>query len=320
MSSTVYDWGSMPEPTEPVLPRAVALAWGVAANPQRGPKRELSIERIVDVAVELADSGGLSAVSMSSVATALGFTPMSLYRYVTAKDDLLVLMQERGIGVPPESINEVEGGWRPGLRTWAQETLRLYEEHPWLLDIPIEGAPQTPNNLAWLDSALQVLDGLPLDFEDKVSIVLAIMAQIRWQGTVVRSYVEVAKQAGMTPDALDLAGSAMLEEFVTPEQFPFVYQAVAEGVFSPVGGGDPFAFGLERVLDGVEAFLAASPAERRSAEPLPNPLDAIATRDQKYKEAVKARREAEKALREARKRERERLREARDRAREAERR
>ena len=320
MSTTVYDWSPMPEPTEPVLPRAVALAWGVAANPQRGPKRELSIERIVDVAVDLADAGGLSAVSMSSVATALGFTPMSLYRYVTAKDDLLVLMQERGIGVPPESIHEVEGGWRPGLRAWAQETLRLYEEHPWLLDIPIEGAPQTPNNLAWLDSALQVLDGQALDFEDKTSIVLAIMAQIRWQGTVVRGYIESAKLAGMSPDDLDLAGSAMLEEFVTPEQFPFVYQAVAEGVFSPVGGGDPFAFGLERVLDGIETYLAHAPHQPPKSAAAADPLDAVAVRDQKYKEAVKSRREAEKALREARKRERERLREARDRAREAERR
>ena len=91
-------------PAEPELPRAVALAWGVAANPQRGPKREMSIERIVDAAIEIADAGGLAAVSMASVASALGYTPMSLYRYVTSKDDLLVLMQETGVGVPPESV------------------------------------------------------------------------------------------------------------------------------------------------------------------------------------------------------------------------
>src|SRR3954471_7084300 len=136
MSSTVYDWASMPEPSEPVLPRAVALAWGVATNPQRGPKREMSIERIVDVAVELADEGGLAAVSMSSVASALGFTPMSLYRYVTAKDDLLVLMQERGIGIPPESVLDTEG-WRAGLKAWADASTQMYREHPWLLDIEV---------------------------------------------------------------------------------------------------------------------------------------------------------------------------------------
>src|SRR6478735_3857094 len=115
MSSNVYDWVTMADlsDADPELPRAVALAWGVAANPQRGPKRELSIERIVDVAVEIADAGGLSAVSMSSVATELGFTPMSLYRYVSAKDDLVLLMQERGIGVPPDSVVQAET-WRAG--------------------------------------------------------------------------------------------------------------------------------------------------------------------------------------------------------------
>ncbi len=165
-----------------------------------------------------------------------------------------------------------------------------------------------------------MLDGQPLDFEDKVSIVLAIMAQIRWQGTVVRSYVEVAKQAGMTPDAFDLAGSAMLEEFVTAGAVPVrVPGGPARACSSPVGGGDPFAFGLERVLDGVEAFLAAAPSRPPTPASDPDPLEAIAVRDQKYKEAVKSRREAEKALREARKRERERLREARDRARQQER-
>ncbi|MFT4285478.1 MAG: TetR/AcrR family transcriptional regulator, partial [Protaetiibacter sp.] len=203
----------MAEPTDPELPRAVALAWGVAANPQRGPKREMSIERIVDAAVELADAGGLTAVSMSSVANALGFTPMSLYRYVTSKDDLLVLMQERGIGVPPESIVEAEG-WRDAIRAWGRETVQLYLDHPWLLDIPIEGTPQTPNNLAWMDAGLAVLRELPLDYEDKVSVMLAVMAQVRWQSTVLRGYLQAAEAAGVTADAIDSRASGLLAHLI----------------------------------------------------------------------------------------------------------
>ena len=80
------------------LPRGVALAWGIAADPQRGPKREMSVERIVEAAVEIADAEGLGAVSMAAVAARLGYTPMSLYRYVTAKDDLILLMQEEATG------------------------------------------------------------------------------------------------------------------------------------------------------------------------------------------------------------------------------
>jgi AcrR family transcriptional regulator len=316
MSSTVYDWGSMPESTEPVLPRAVALAWGVAANPQRGPKREMSIERIVDVAVELADAGGLSAVSMSSVASALGFTPMSLYRYVTAKDDLLVLMQERGIGVPPESVLETEG-WRAGLAAWARASTQMYREHPWLLDIEISGTPTTPNNLAWLDAALAVLADVPVDDDDKLDIVLAIIAQVRWEGTVTRGEQSAAAAAGADLNELDAGAAQLLDELVTSEEFPFVRRAIDAGAFAPVSGGNPFAFGLERLLDGVELYLATAPSRPPKAASVPDPIEAAAARDQKYKEAVKLRREAEKSLREARKRERERFREARARAREA---
>jgi len=62
--------GPVAEDADLELPRGVALAWGVAADPQRGPKREMSVEKIVDAAVELADAEGLGAVSMAAVASA----------------------------------------------------------------------------------------------------------------------------------------------------------------------------------------------------------------------------------------------------------
>ncbi len=96
----------MADAVEDALPRAVALSWGVAERPQRGPKRELSIERIVDAAIEIADAEGLAAVSMSRVAASLGFTTMSLYRYLTSKDDLLLLMQDTVCAVPIPSEDD----------------------------------------------------------------------------------------------------------------------------------------------------------------------------------------------------------------------
>ena len=294
------------ESAEPELPRAVALAWGIAANPQRGPKRELSIERIVEVAMQLADAGGLASVSMAAVASELGFTPMSLYRYVSAKDDLVLLMQESGVGVPPESIAESAqdgGGWRPGLRAWAAEQLAAYADHPWLLDIPISSMPITPNNLAWFDAALEVLGATALSADDKTSVVLAVEAQARWEATVRRGY------AGGASDSPEARDAALLAALITPEQFPAVAAAMEAGAFTPGAGGDPFVFGLERVLDGIEAYLAGrSPA----APPAVDPLEKEAARDTRYKEAVKARREAEKKVREARKKERELLKAARE--------
>jgi AcrR family transcriptional regulator len=291
------------------LPRAVALAWGVAANPQRGPKRELSIERIVEVAIQLADAGGLASVSMAAVAAELGFTPMSLYRYVSAKDDLILLMQEGGIGVPPEAVREAasgEAGWRAALTAWEQGQLAGYLEHPWLLDIPIASMTPTPNNLAWFDAGLEALAATGLSYDEKASVVLAVQAQARWEGTARRGPGPDGDAAAETRDA------ALLASLVTAEEFPSIHGALAEGAFAP--GHDSFAFGLERILDGVEAYLDGRAAPSPAA-PVVDDLDAEASRDQKYKEAVKARREVEKKLREARKRERELLRAARERLR-----
>jgi len=295
LSSRLYD-----EPvSEPDLPRGVALAWGVAANPQRGPKRELSIERIVDAAVEIADAGGLGAVSMASVSASLGFTTMSLYRYVSAKDDLVLLMSEAGFGVPPETVREA-ASWRDGLKLWSHAQVMMYERHPWLLDIPITGTPMTPNSLGWLDAALEILKDQPLDSEEKLSIALAVMAQTRWRGTIERGYRDAAAAAGISENAIDSGAASLLDTLITGEEFPYLRVLLDDGAFAP-GPDDPFAFGLDRVLDGIERYIAAQPADR--VRPGWEAPDAVGA-DPKVREEAKRVREAEKNLREARKRER----------------
>ena len=86
--------------TESGLPPAVEQLWGLRGpgRARGGPKPALSLERIVAAAVELADAGGLAALSMSRLAEKLGFTTMSLYRYVASKDDLLVLVLDAALG------------------------------------------------------------------------------------------------------------------------------------------------------------------------------------------------------------------------------
>ena len=69
---------------------------------------------------------------------------------------------------------------------------------------------------------------------------------------------------------------------------------------------DPFAFGLARSLDGVEAYLARRGGRRarRSRRAWATLDDADIAGDKRFREARKAVREAEKALRDARKLER----------------
>ena len=77
-----------------VLPPSLELLWGRREVGRRGPKPGLNVDAIVAAAVDIANAEGLAAVSMARVAKAVGFTTMSLYRYVTNKDELLQLMKE----------------------------------------------------------------------------------------------------------------------------------------------------------------------------------------------------------------------------------
>jgi len=295
------------------LPRSVALAWGVASNPQRGPKRELNIERIVETACEIADEGGLGAVSMNAIASRLGFTTMSLYRYVAAKDDLTVLMGEYAMGVPPADERE-DAGWRERFRHMATLLQKMYREHPWLIDLPITGVPMTPNNLAWMDAGIGCLDGTPLDQHERVALMLALNGLVRWQMLIYRGYELESERLGTTPEALDLRADELIAGLVTEDRFPYLVHAVRAGVFSPEGA-DPFAFSLERLLDGIEHYIDGEAAGRPATRVISSleGSDEI-LRDKAVREAAKLRKEAEARLREAKRKERDAILKAKERA------
>ncbi|MCM3781198.1 TetR family transcriptional regulator [Microbacterium hydrocarbonoxydans] len=299
----------MTENEPPELPRGIALAWGVAANPQRGPKREMSVERIVETAVDIADADGIGAVSMAAVAAALGFTPMSLYRYVSAKDDLLLLMQEHATGVPPEPHRELDGWREVLLHLWGEQVL-LYQRHPWVLSLPITGSPITPNSSAWLDANLAVLEGTPLSTDERMAVALAVTGHARWCGIVLAGYTEQARGSGLTPDQVAIRESELYDRVISADEFPALRRAIDDGVFT--SPADPFRFGVERTLDGVAAYIDALDrgAPHEDASEWVGAAPAELAGDRRVKEANRAVREAEKALRAARKQERQAIREA----------
>lgn len=292
----------MTDVPEPELPRGIALAWGVAANPQRGPKREMSVERIVEAAVEIADADGLGAVSMAAVAARLGFTPMSLYRYVTAKDDLVLLMQEEATGLPSEEATSA-GGWREQLTALYNEQVQMYLRHPWVLDIPISGSPVTPNSAAWMDAGLRALAETELTYEERLAVVLMVTGTSRWTGTVLAGYARTERERGLRGHDITVQEDALFRALISADGYPELRAAIEAGVF--LDDSDPFRFNLERSLDGVAAYIDRVASEGRGPRSLWAQLDdSEIMDDKKFREAQKAVRAAEKALRDARKLER----------------
>jgi AcrR family transcriptional regulator len=311
------------------LPHAVALSWGVAELPQRGPKRELSIERIVESAIEIADDEGLSAVSMSKVAASLGYTTMSLYRYVTSKDDLLLLMQDAVLDVdlpqPP-----VEPDWRDELREWVLLSLAVFRAHRWYTDVPITGIPATPNQLRIVDSGLRCLRATGLTDHEKMATILLASGFAMNVAKIERDIARSAEANGAPNAHLGHGYASILAELVTEERFPYLRPVILSGAYTDDDVAyDDTAFGLERLLDGVQHYLDTrdEPVESAAPDARPTEYDTAAERsghyakDPKVREIAKLRREAEAKAREAdarvrelAKREREALAKARERA------
>ena len=208
-------------------------------------RRGLSTERVVEAAVALADADGLDAVSMARVAERLGFTTMSLYRHVAGKDELLRAMLDAGLGPPPRVLDDPRDGWRAGLERWTHGVLAALLRHPWALKVPISGPPMTPMQLAWLDRGLRALEDTGLSEGEKADVVLLLNGYAFWEA---RLRTELAAASAPTSVPSELT-----------EGMPALQRALAAGIFEDDSVGDAgVAFGLGRILDGVEVLIAAS--------------------------------------------------------------
>jgi AcrR family transcriptional regulator len=240
------------------LPASIEAAWGVRERPSKGPRPGLNLERIVRAAIRVAAADGLAAVSMSRVAADLGVSTMSLYRYVAAKDELLALMADLPFEQPPAPLGPGEG-WRAGLSRWAWADLAVFRRNPWALRIPISGPPVTPNSIAWLERGLACLRDTGLHEGEKLSVILLLAGFVRNQATLDADISAARAAAGAAEQPMMASYGHLLARLTDPERFPALHALIASGVFDDEDGDldADFVFGLERVLDGVDALVRA---------------------------------------------------------------
>jgi AcrR family transcriptional regulator len=234
--------------------RSLELLWKRQERPARGPKPGLSLDAIVNAAIAVVDTEGLTALTMSRVAAQLDVTTMALYRYVPGKEELIDLMIDNALGNPPQ----FEGrDWRTELGQWARTNLAVLQRHPWLLESIIRRVTVGPNWLAWVESALRAIANLGLDAREQLAVVVLVDGHVRSVAQIslgiaatrewAANFGEVLKRVSGDPRYAALAGAA------------------AAGGFDQPAKGDPdtFEFGLQRLLDGIEAFSRARRAQRR---------------------------------------------------------
>jgi AcrR family transcriptional regulator len=237
------------------------VLWGRRDKSSRGPKPGLTVEAIVVAAMALADAGGLEAVSMANVAKELGFTTMSLYRYVTSKEELLALMWN-GSAQGAESLVLQSDGWRAQLREWAVIQRQMLDRHPWITQMPMVTPPMAPNSLAFVECGLSAMDGTPLTDDQKMRAIGLISSYTLSEARMAYD-ARRAAETGSSEDGDPPTFEGLLRLVVDENRYPRLYRMA----WHPPEGPEPtewemFLAGLDTVLDGLQAQMDRRQAER----------------------------------------------------------
>lgn len=239
----------MTEQQPPDLPRYVQLLWGIDAPGRRGPKPGLTIQRIGDAGVAIADAEGLAGVSMKAVAAALGLTTMSLYRYVDSKEELFAVMVDCAYGAPDFDLF-IAGDWRHRLDTWARVVAKSLLSHTWILDVPLRPS-MAPNTIGWMEAGARSFAGVDLPEQQKMSALLVVDG-------FVRNHLRTVVQFGLLePVEQPLGYDKFLAAVMDPGRFPAL--AAAQAVFADDDEDfytTEFEFGLSVVLCGIERLIS----------------------------------------------------------------
>jgi len=110
---------------------------------------------VLDAALEIADEGGLAAVTMTNVGARLGVEAMSLYRHIGNKEEMLDGLVDRVYGeieVPADATD-----WREALRRQAVSAHAVLRRHPWAIAVMESRAQPGPANLGHHDAMVGIL-------------------------------------------------------------------------------------------------------------------------------------------------------------------
>ncbi|GAA3768772.1 TetR/AcrR family transcriptional regulator C-terminal domain-containing protein [Plantactinospora mayteni] len=215
-------------------------------------KQPLSRKHVLRAAIAIADVEGLDAVSMRRLGADLGVGPMSLYRHVANKDELVTQMADEVFG---ESELPVPGppGWRAKLELVARQQWELCRRHLWLpRAVSFTRPALAPNLMAQTEWTLRALDGLGLPMATRIREALTLHGLVATVALSLAAEVESEQETGVTLDGWRLAQQKRTDQLLDSGRFPLLATIPTETA-SDLGG--LFEYGLARHLDGFATLM-----------------------------------------------------------------
>jgi len=184
----------------------------------------------VAAAIGLADTEGLSAVSIRRVAAALNTRPMSLYSHIARKDDLLDLMLDQVLG-------------------------EVLVDHPWIIGALGQRPTIGPNGLRHREQSLAAVADLDIDLFRKGALLEAVDAYTIGHVTMELAERETQRRERLSDPQWRTATRAYLQRLLDSGDFP---QLAGLGLDAGLPHADQqrlFDAGLDWLLTGFTTTL-----------------------------------------------------------------
>ncbi len=213
-------------------------------DPSAEPRTPLSKKRVLLAAIDLADQGGVEALSMRKLGQELGVEAMSLYNHVTNKDDILDGMIDLifgEVGLPPRGA-----GWKAAMRQRAISAREVLARHPWAIGLMESRSTPGPATLRHHDAVIGCLR------EAGFSIALAAHAYSVLDSYIYGFALQQANLPFKTSEKVIEVAESISRQFPA-DAYPHLTELTIEHILRPgYDYADEFEFGLVLILDGLE--------------------------------------------------------------------
>jgi AcrR family transcriptional regulator len=215
------------------------------AAPQTVTRARLSPEQVAAAALELLDRDGLEALSMRRLADQLGVGTMTLYGYFRSKDELLDAVVDAAVA--EREPFTFDGTWQEQIRRLMRGSRRSLGRHPGLVKVRADRPVLQPEALRFAETGMTILRGAGFSRRDAARAFRLLFTYVF--GYVSFSPDDTAEQARRDSRAATAALPA--------DEYPVLHES-GEELAEAMAGQETFDFGLDRVIDGLEAHLRAS--------------------------------------------------------------
>ena len=119
------------------------------------PKAKFTRAKLQEAALALVDEQGLAALSMRTLAGALGTGPMTLYNYVKDRDELDALVVEAVLAEVRQPRSHAD--WQADVRAIVEATWRTVRRHPNVIPLVLTRRTLHETTLQWAEGLLEAL-------------------------------------------------------------------------------------------------------------------------------------------------------------------